>query len=345
MAEENVQDMEMEDILSSIKNILEEDQAISQSAPITQADVVSSTPLETPSQSAEINQVETEDILELSSDMRLEETPVVEEINIDAELDKVDQLPDNINEGNENAGVTLGSEDLDSDPFYETDTSIENIDTVVEDIVPETINNVSNQDTSSFVEMVEQPISDGVEEVENTENSFADNIITEQESVELVEENNISVETEPVIHTSEPQISEVVEQVVEQVEEQAPEQEAKADDAVDVSASIISNFAKLFSQETPTEQETKTIEMPAEPIRVIGDAQSTLADIVSDVIMQIIGKDVATHWQEGLDYHALAHQEIARQTKEWLELNLPSVVEKIVKQEIERVMAKVGNHQ
>ena len=132
--------------------------------------------------------------------------------------------------------------------------------------------------------------------------------------------------------------------VEEIVKEEPAYEEVAADNAVDVSANIISNFAKMFSQEEKIFEEPK-IEKQAEAITAIGDGSKTIEDVVGSVIRQIIGEEVAANWKDGLDYNNLAHQEIQRQTKEWLDNNLPIVVEKIVQQEIERVMAKVGNNQ
>ena len=132
------------------------------------------------------------------------------------------------------------------------------------------------------------------------------------------------------------------------VEENAAEEPVAAvtDNAVDVSASIISNFAKMFSkEETAPAAEPEAVEavVPAEPVSLLGDGSKTIEDVVSSVVRQIIGDEVAANWREGLDYDAMAREEVSRQTREWLDHNLPAVVEKIVKQEIERVMAKVGS--
>ena len=76
------------------------------------------------------------------------------------------------------------------------------------------------------------------------------------------------------------------------------------------------------------------------------------------VVMKDSGIDwignVPKHWEvavlkrllqinNGADFKTFAENEIIRQTKEWINDNLPSLVEKVVKQEIERVIAKVGS--
>ena len=113
-------------------------------------------------------------------------------------------------------------------------------------------------------------------------------------------------------------------------------------DAVDVSASIISNFAKMFTREKAAEPDIQT-EIPAEPVNELGNANRTIEDVVASVIRRIIGDEVSRNWRKGADYDKLAREEIAAQTRQWLDKNLPALVERIVKQEIERVMAKVGD--
>ena len=75
----------------------------------------------------------------------------------------------------------------------------------------------------------------------------------------------------------------------------------------------------------------------------MGDKISVLLLKLIMVIRQIIGEEVSANWKNGLNYDELARKEIAAQTQAWLDNNLPAVVERIVKQEIERVMAKVGS--
>lgn len=114
--------------------------------------------------------------------------------------------------------------------------------------------------------------------------------------------------------------------------------------AVDVSASIISNFAKMFSSpEAPETREKAVFNLPEEPVHELGNASVTIEDVVARVIRSIIGDEVAENWRKSADYDTLAREEIKAQTEKWLNKNLPGLVEKIVKQEIERVMAKVGS--
>ena len=324
MADENNQDMSMEDILSSIKNILEEDQSSAQ-----------------PELEPEPKPAADEDVLDLTADMRL---PQAEEtIDLDAELDgmKVPELssateaPAELTaapeaEPEEPRGVSVGWEDFESDPFYE-----EPAEQPTEESVP------AAEVAAEEAELSEpKPIAENEPELEPE--PTAEIVEPEPETITpepepIVEPEPVS-EPEPVIEP-EPEPEPVVETTVE------PVAEAKADSAVDVSANIISNFAKMFSKEEPAPEPVAQPVALSEPIIALGDGGKTIEEVVASVIRQIIGEEVSAHWREGVDYNSLAREEIASQTKQWLDNNLPTIVEKIVKQEIERVMAKVGNNQ
>ena len=116
------------------------------------------------------------------------------------------------------------------------------------------------------------------------------------------------------------------------------------ENAVDASANIISNFAKMFAKEEAAIQQNK-ITTPENNINLLGDGSKTIEDIVCSVIRQIIADEVSTNWHKSADYENFAKQEISLYTQKWIDKNLPTIVEKIVKQEIERVMAKAGNNQ
>lgn len=116
------------------------------------------------------------------------------------------------------------------------------------------------------------------------------------------------------------------------------------EDAVDLSASIINNFAKMFAEKqeenqpaaAPVFPETQTEVDIAMPDKMpIGNGALTLEDIVKQTVRSVVEKNLQS-------INQIATQEISRQTKAWLDANLPKMVEAVVKQEIERVMVKVG---
>lgn len=317
MAEDNNQDMAMEDILSSIKNILEEDEA---------GNAAGTAPAEEPliDEAAEVN---VDDILELSPDMKVAAEPVAEpvapapeNINLEAELGDVQTLElggetdFQINDSEAaaqgvQANVGLGWEDFESDPFD--------------------------------AEVKDAPVVEETEPVLPVEETLAvvEEIAVEPEPVAEFQPEPVVVPEPVAVYEPEPAVA------AEPEPQPVREAEEPAADAVDVSANIINNFAKMFSHAEPKAEPAPVAELPAEPVRAIGDGAKTIEDVVADVIRRIIGAEVEKNWRGQADYDTYAREVIAAQAKAWLDANLPSVVEAIVKQEIERVMAKVGNNQ
>ena len=310
MIDDDNQDMEVEDILASIKSILEEDQAIAK---------------DPEPQIASSNEVEIDDVLDLSPDMRLVPENENSNINLSAELDEI-EIPHLSEEASlsdvtaasdtkeTSFNISLGSEDYDSDPFYEEETNSDiNIETDDIDVNPV---------------------------IENGPKVEIEPVVALEPKAEPVVALKHEIEDEPVV-ALEPKADPVMALKHKIEDEHVVALESEKDD---VSVDIINNFAKMFAQEDAPKPEVIAAPV-AESIKILGDGSKTIEDVVSSVIKQIIGEEVATNWKSGLDYDVLARQEIQRQTKEWLDNNLPAVVEKIVKQEIERVMAKVGTGQ
>lgn len=342
MAENNDEELSMEDILSSIKNILAEDEAekTAVAAETSSPDLppepeaadpvvdVVSAPVESVSPEAE------DDILDLSPSMRvMDKEAQTPEINISEELEGISASapvvpeaepaiePENISLEQELDNPVLDN----SDPFYTPEE--DDRTTVVAEPEPETTSEVS-------------PLAEVAPE--------DDVVSTATPIAELISEP--VQKPEPVYAAPEPIPATIIEpkpQDISQPVYAEPQQEVvdapSPSDAVDVSASIINNFAKMFSKKEPEPQ--PVVAAVAEPVKNIGNGSQTITDVVADVIRQIIGAEVAHHWHEGLDYNQLAREEISRQTKLWLDANLPAIVEKTVKNEIERVMAKVGTEQ
>jgi cell pole-organizing protein PopZ len=164
--------------------------------------------------------------------------------------------------------------------------------------------------------------------------------VTEAEVEEPVAltESDIFAEPEPIFESvSEPEIAEPV--IEPKVEESAVVAEKTA---VDASANIISNFAKMFARETPVTAAAPAPE-PETEVRMSGDMGKTLEELVCDSITRVIGRQVERQWNDGADFQAFAEAEIRRQTTNWLSEHLPMLVEKVVKEEIDRVIAKVSS--
>ena len=372
MAEEN-QDNTMEDILFSIKNILEEDEAKnSPETPLPEADVVDDL----------LNSsTEADDVLELSPDMRIEpslsapgmSSTLEDEISVDISLPSFNE--------EEKPSLTIGIEDETSDSVFDEaelsgEINLEAEMASTEDVADadQIINNIPVVDEYVFepeAPVVDLPAADEAkfepdisfeEIIEQDEPVVLDTVVTEPEDIELVKtfeevieepveqiETPLSVEPEilpetveePIVEPRvEPIAEEVVEIAVEPIAEQPKKEEVTAD-AVDVSAGIISNFAKMFAKEEPIAQPQST--EPAAEIVATGNLGKTLEEFVLEAITKVIGKEISRQWNNGAEFKSFAEAEINRQTREWLNDNLPTLVEKVVKQEIERVIAKVGS--
>lgn len=351
MADET-DNMEMEDILSSIKGILEEDEAKQKDAALEQSgnDVL---------QEVVGADAPVENILELSPEMRIADEPAATpqpqdeqaESMVESVLSEpaVEPLEDMIVEQEsvleEPAAAELPAEPkaeqaVEPDPFEEiknemADTSMPELTIGTEDTESDSI--FDDDFSSSFDSKPVEPIED---------------LVVEPEAAPLEPEPVVEPEPEPIVAAPvepepEPEIVVEPEPVVEHQPELEPHPEPVAEpepkpaaNPMDVSANIISNFAKMFSRE---EKPAAPQEPAAPAITALGDGAKTLEEFVSDAIVRVIGKEISRQWNNGADFKSFAEAEIMRQTKEWINENLPLLVEKVVKQEIERVIAKVGS--
>lgn len=172
----------------------------------------------------------------------------------------------------------------------------------------------------------------------------------EEEAVPSVAEKNIEThvlnEPDPIYVPEETEAFKISEPEAEdeKIISSPLETEAAEEEAVDISANIINNFAKMFAEQ----QKEKSVQSPKEKEHLaeqamaeieLGDGNLTIEAIVRDVVTGIVEKNLSADF----DFSATASAEIARQTRIWLSANLPAIVEATVKKEIERVMAKVSS--
>ena len=388
MAEDN-QNTEMEDILSSIKNILEEDEKKHSTAAMTDNsdvdivnDVINSSSKES-------------DILELSPDMRIEEkkddtlisndgetadlvSEVINEKAVDP-LDSVDisttddnpffYAPDSKPQDSTEdinlsiKGLDIGSEDFEADSFFDDsehpqgDIQVEAApqEEVVlpeveaapqEDIVlPEVVAAPQEEVVVPEVEAApqEEVVLPEVEAAPQEEVVLPEVEAAPQEEVVLPE-----VEAAPQEEIALPEVEETtIPNLQNDISEAAPSVEAEPEtpdtEAVDASANIISNFAKMFSHGGIIEKPQPVVEPVVATITAPGNTSTTLEEFVLSAITKVIGQEISKQWNDGADFKTFAEAEVIRQTKDWINSNLPNLVEKVVKQEIERVIAKVGS--
>ena len=215
--------------------------------------------------------------------------------------------------------------------------------------------NIFNQD---FVEPEVKEDENTLEPLKEETDSTIDSLL-ENEILPPVED------IESLIPASENIQSPLSEMPSSTLTEKEEKEDKVEEDKVDVSASIINNFAKLLSKDEDKKDESKedtsydmssytetkeedgydsgAIEKTSEEKNIVvnlGDGDKTLSDIIQDVVRQIIGKEVARRWNLSLDYDEIVRQEL----KKWMDDNLPAMVEDLVKKEIRRVMVKVGDN-
>lgn len=386
MAEQQ-EEMSMNEILSSIKDILVENENPSTPSPtglmppephpVEEGKVVDTAEEMILPDSFDIKDAgidekdigfeENEDILELSPDMAVEP-------------EKADNLPqedsesNNINLADNFADINLMPEIIDDKGDDEPEPAEENIsfDGLIEqkeeqkDVVnaapaidtesdpyyedPEGQKDVSIENGNDFSEPVmdsQNPaaVEDEISSVSATGAEAEASVpISEMSWPEPAEIHAETKTEEPVWETSEPQ------QVISQPEpsvqkEPAIENVPSVDEEVaDVSANIINNFAKLFAkEESPAVEQAKpTLEIaPVSGNIKLGDSSQTLEDMLKSAIQGLVA-DWVSGAKSNIDLYDMVSKEVARQTKVWLDANLPAVVESVVKKEIERVMVKVG---
>lgn len=111
-----------------------------------------------------------------------------------------------------------------------------------------------------------------------------------------------------------------------------------SEEAIDASAGIINNFAKLFAEKQQQEAN-------AAPAATAGIAAKVDAAVAEQNISDMVKNAIVSQVKICLDsnFEKLAADIIAEQTQNWLNQNLAAIVEKTVAREIERVIAKVGS--
>lgn len=375
---EDKEELSMEDILSSIKDILMEDNAEQHKAaqkeePAPQAAALQPDPEVSRSAPAE----SVDDVLTLSPSMIVEpnistveaqpETKAEEGadplgLDFEREFDSLPAEPvlDDIEAGHsaavdeepvglseiaaaEDAEIVEDGElpdlnfdepavDLDAEPIFsaEDDASHqENFTPAADDV---SLDNLVDDDTLNAIlnANVNEPAVVAQEEelVEPTDNVYDNAVaeaVKEPEVIDAAFEEVASAET---------------------VSETVPAEKSQQEDPIDVSAGIISNFAKMFAEQqkqkgNPAERENLKERLTAQTMSEIelGDGSLTIEAIVRDVVTGIVEKNLA----QDFDFSAAASAEITRQTREWLSAHLPEIVEAAVRKEIERVMAKVSS--
>lgn len=265
------------------------------------------------------------------------------------------------------------AQDVSAEPVVLNEPEVSVVqDVAIESDTPAAQEEVAPVSEAAFAEpaVVEDINLGTLEGFEETPNIFNQEIAAAEEVVEpevspipsfIVENANETIdallEHEILPPASEVEILEPLKLDAEPVAEKVENKEEA--ETVDVSASIINNFAKILSKSddkaAPSEiasvdevedeavynfESAKTQETERNLVIDLGEGNKTLSDIIHDVVRQIIGKEVARSWNLSLDYDDIVRQEL----RTWLDNNLPAMVEDLVKKEIRRVMVKVGDN-
>ena len=304
MSETN-QENDMENILSSIKDILEEDEKNTHNTDFTENNEVDD--IISDSDSTDID-----DILELSPDMRVEDVST-SETQVDDVVFELDKITDEQQSDGPFFEInTTEEESTDEGPFFEASNSELEID----DLLVDTTTDDNLSDIPANEPAVEEeitPLDDLVIEEPAVEEEIAplDDLVIEDPKVEeeIAPLDDLVIEEPKVVDSSE-----------------LPQEDA--------STNIMNNFAKMFSHEEKVQETT---------ISSVGNISKTLEEFVVDSIGKAIGNEISAKWNNGADFNAFAEAEIRRLVNAWISENMASLVEEAVKKEFERVMAKVGS--
>ena len=427
--ETQTEDMSMEDILSSIKDILESDSQEQHAEAQASAEPQTISAQETTPVAADVKpamqsaeDAEEEDVFDLSKSMIIDEpetpsAPATEldetgpdfEINTASEdplltpddtklpdFDEIDQsesssilanaqneeddaLSLNIDEILQSASETIAEDnnsfatdddiasafsydkeisssediklpeiDVDSEPIFENTSSEEDEQQPAEDALPVQMEEPKEMENTVEPEIVADATPEPAQENQALPEPEVEEVEPVVEEVSEVEEN-IEPMAQEDIKENIPEPKAMSETKVASQVEQTTAPKSEKSDAADVSADIISNFAKMFAEQSQENKERANVASnkaeSREPISVsgMGDGSKTIEQVVEDVIQGIVASSVSAEMTKNVDIVAYAKKEIHAQTRAWLEANLPAIVEAAVQKEIERVMVKVGH--
>ena len=399
MAEETEaqEDLSVEDILSSIKDILMEDNAEQQKI-VHQEETETSSDHKPQEEEKTATAEETaDDVLTLSPSMIVEPSlstsslreeekkdddvnpldldferefdslpaePVLDDVEVKSEeghSDAIDEEPVDLTEISEVEDSAIERNgtleelekmavDIDAEPIFSNEDDVSNQEDFIDSNSDFSLDNLVDDDTLNAI-LNNQPEDPQPEDlVEPTDNVY-ETAVEEEKIIPQPE-----IKPEPVVEQEvlevEPsavdikKVSELKEEIAQPIKEKTVEEVEEPEDTADISAGIISNFAKMFAEQQKQKQEPENKEEAKSHLTEeamshieLGNGSLTIEALVRDVINGIVEKNLSKDY----DFSAIAAAEIARQTKSWLNAHLPEIVEAEVKKEIERVMAKVSS--
>ena len=316
------EELSMEDILSSIKGILSDEGPEPKKEEKTTDNAPAEPKAETPVISPETVEKD-DDVFDLSASMIVDidaKDPAVKPVETDSLT--VVETPEM--------------------PIIDLDSDFNGLSRV-DDINLEDLDRGSDADVSDSLSGAFS-INDNEEDIlslNSVEVQNPNEIDIDSEPIYSPEDENISeaavIDEEPVIDVDSEPVYEMPEKTAAEIENKAAEPQ-KEEPATDVSADMIDNFARMFTESKPA------VTVSAAPETKIGDASLTIADMVKAVIADSL-QPVIEKSLSGMDAEILGtvRAEASAQAKKWVDENLTRVVEEVVKEEVKRVMAKVGS--
>jgi len=175
-------------------------------------------------------------------------------------------------------------------------------------------NPASSKNIETLLDSMTEPVNSEEKEISEATTSLADSIDVEKtlDIADKIDLNDIST-------------------FDGLIEKPSTESEAGVNqDAIDASANIINNFAKVFAEKQHSQQSSAA---PSET----QSGSTEISNAVKDTIIEQVKQNIEIHFEQ------IASKIITEHTQQWLNSNLPNIVEKIVAKEIERVIAKVGS--
>lgn len=206
--------------------------------------------------------------------------------------------------------------------------------------IPQTVETKTNDDVFDLDASMIVP-SDNGQDIETLLDAPVQEPQSIADSIDIEETINMATQTDfqiPDITIPEPVPVKQEMPAASQPQQTVPAQSSNVQETtIDASADIINNFAKLFAekqQPTPAKQETPKTQPVAASA---AEKENGMTALIQQTIVKQVQQSIDANLQKW------AQDAITAQTQTWLDNNLPTIVEKIVAREIERVIAKVGS--
>lgn len=244
--------------------------------------------------------------------------------------------------------------DVDSEPIYEEGENRNPIDIDAEDGKEETAELQNEEDVSvqkeeneprdieieNLIDIDAEDREEETAEVQDEEDVSVQKDESESRNMEIEDQIDVEVEdkeNQNTKHQEEELHTPVIEEKQERVNVYSKKEEKN--EIQDVSSEIIDNFAQMFNG-TNSQSNIPV----ATKQTLLGDGNLTIETLVKEVIAESI-KPVVEEAVSKLDDNILqaVKEEISVVAKEWVNQNLQNTIEEVVKEEVRRVIAKVGS--